>query len=357
MQSLFHVCGSLSKSDREAVVSSFWPSSKSAIVDFEVYFRYLEYALQELADNPRISSHEFATQTLGDIFRVKAAIERHRTAPQDRLVTLIQTEEFPAANPNQVHRALDLTLHFWLTLNVCSITARLPFFDSGSTVAPWERDCSLEEFVIRCFPAYGRPGKDSDTCIDPNFTAVNIEREAGIRIRWTSNLIDHLLYDPLHRILCIYAHKACALGHTEQANCLIPKQVLDETLWTLDILFPYGDPKTLSFLADKKQPLHRIHYPSVSTPSDLQSFKIWRRRLEDLIAAFNALPVGYRQLRYNRNNPMQWWTFWLAALITLLTIVFGMISSITALEQTRLAQKSYNLALAQASSSKSSSST
>lgn len=347
MQQLFHKSSGLSKSDREAIISSFWPLTKYPIADFEVYFRYLEYALQALADYPGISSRDFATETFGDIFRLKAAIERHRTAPHSQLVSFIQNEEFPDANLNQIHRAIDLTLHFWLTLNICSINSRLPFFDSGSTVVRWEQDCSVEELIARCFPPYGRYRNDLDTKIDPNLTAVNIEREVGIRILWTSNLIDHLLYDPLHRTLCIYAHKACTMGHTERAEWLIPKQVLDETLWTLDILFPYGDAKTHGFLTEKKQPLHRIHYPSLSTPSDLQDFKIWHRRLEELIIVFNAPPVGYRQLRYDRNNPMQWWTFWLAVLITVLTIVFGMISSITALEQTRLAQKSYNLALAQ----------
>lgn len=356
MQSLFHGDKKLSGRDRQAILLSFWPSSNIPQTDFEVYFRYLEYALLELANHPGMPSYEFATQTFGDVFNLKAAIERHRTAPRSRLATLIQAEQFPNASLNQVHRALDLTLHLWLTLNICSHTALLPRFETGSTIVQWQEECSVEEILLQCFPTSTLSRLDNEKKIDPNLTAVNIEKEAGIRIRWISNLVDHLLYDPLHRTLCVYAHKACIMGHAYQIDCLIPKEVLEETLWTLDILFPYGDAKTYAFLMEKKQPLHKIHHSNNSTPSQLQSFKIWRRRLEELTDAFNAPPVGYRQLRYSRNNPMQWWTFWLAALIAVLTTVFGMISSITALEQTRIARKSYKLALTQMDSSQDSSS-
>ncbi|KAF2229969.1 hypothetical protein EV356DRAFT_454782 [Viridothelium virens] len=309
-----------------------------------------------MTDHPGIPAHEFATQTFDDIFRVKAAIERHRSAAQHSIVTMIQSEIFPNASLDQICRGVDLTIHFWLTLSVCSATIQLPRFNSSSTVAHWESDWSMEDIISRCFPTHDFSNSNTDAKIQHDLTAVNIQREAGIRICWTSNLTDHLLYNSLHRTLCIYAHKACIISHTKQVDCVIPKQVLLETLWTLEILFPYGDKKTRHFLKEEKQPLHRIHQPSPSTTLELQVFIIWRRRLEELIDAFNAPRIGYRQLRYSRNNPMQWWTFWLAAIIAVLTIIFGIISSITALEQTRLAQKSYKLALAQFNSSQGSSS-
>jgi hypothetical protein len=45
---------------------------------------------------------------------------------------------------------------------------------------------------------------------------------------------------------------------------------------------------------------------------------------------------------------MQWWTFWLGALILVLSIFFCIITAYTAFAQTTLARQSYQLALIQA---------
>jgi hypothetical protein len=92
----------------------------------------------------------------------------------------------------------------------------------------------------------------------------------------------------------------------------------------------------------------RLTYPPMPASLDLGDFTYWRARLVNLYDAFNAPPFGFYQMWHDRRNPMQWWTFWLAGFILILSTFFGIISSYTAFVQTTVAQKSYQLALLQA---------
>jgi ABC-type Fe3+ transport system permease subunit len=47
----------------------------------------------------------------------------------------------------------------------------------------------------------------------------------------------------------------------------------------------------------------------------------------------------------DRRNVLAWYTFWFAVLVVVLTIVFGMISSVTACLQTRYAYEALHLAM------------
>jgi hypothetical protein len=94
-------------------------------------------------------------------------------------------------------------------------------------------------------------------------------------------------------------------------------------------------PFTLS--SDKSQPS--------STHLDLGDFDFWRARLVTLYGAFQAPPAGIHQTWHDRRNPMQWWTFWPAAL-TIAT--YSSERTELAREQVRLAQLAFEVSLSQA---------
>ena len=84
-----------------------------------------------------------------------------------------------------------------------------------------------------------------------------------------------------------------------------------------------------------------------SRPRHLADFDHWRNRLLELHQIFHSPPVGWTQIWADRRNPLQWYTFWIAIVILVLTVVFGIISTVTGILQTCLAYESVKLARAQ----------
>jgi len=63
-------------------------------------------------------------------------------------------------------------------------------------------------------------------------------------------------------------------------------------------------------------------------------YTYWGNRLRDLKAAYdNHEPQGPLQWWRDDRKPVQWWTFWVAVLVLFLTIVFGVIQSVTGILQ------------------------
>lgn len=63
-------------------------------------------------------------------------------------------------------------------------------------------------------------------------------------------------------------------------------------------------------------------------------FQYWGARLTILKRAFDDHePNGPLQWWRDDRKPVQWWTFWIAALVLVLTIVFGFTQSITSILQ------------------------
>lgn len=99
-------------------------------------------------------------------------------------------------------------------------------------------------------------------------------------------------------------------------------KVLMETSLSLDLLFPFWDNRTLALLEKEGQTFHQDG-PFESTKAlNLSAFDYWRDRLLELHEEiFQAPPVSWAQLWRDRRNPQQFWTFWVALVILLLTIL------------------------------------
>lgn len=61
----------------------------------------------------------------------------------------------------------------------------------------------------------------------------------------------------------------------------------------------------------------------------IEKFQIWRDRLVMLKQVYDdAQPQTLRQWWNDRRNGVQWYMFWFAVLVLILTILFGLIQSI-----------------------------
>lgn len=102
----------------------------------------------------------------------------------------------------------------------------------------------------------------------------------------------------------------------------IPYKLLTETVASLDLLFPFWDDQTMRLLAKEKQDFH-VQGPFTSSRSlMLSDFDYWRDRLLELYEeVFQSPPVSWAQLWRDRRNPQQYWTFWVALMILILTLL------------------------------------
>lgn len=61
----------------------------------------------------------------------------------------------------------------------------------------------------------------------------------------------------------------------------------------------------------------------------IERFRFWHDRLVVLKQVFDeATPKTLSQWWYDRRNGVQWYTFWVAAIVLGLTLVFGLIQSL-----------------------------
>lgn len=123
----------------------------------------------------------------------------------------------------------------------------------------------------------------------------------------------------------------------------MPEALIKETILSLNLLFPDWNPRTERFLHKTSQ--SEVAEAAVDAPLrlHLSDFYYWQDRLADLHLASKSAPTTWRQMWTDDRNPLQWYTFWFAVAVLVLTLIFGIISSITASMQTRYAYESLQL--------------
>jgi hypothetical protein len=128
---------------------------------------------------------------------------------------------------------------------------------------------------------------------------------------------------------------------------MIPGEILDEAIRTLDLLFPSGDPKTKEFLDEETVQLYIVDPSELPRATELDEFRYWRTNMAQLLILLNGPPETFAQTLLDTRNLSQFATLWVAISgVFLLTILFGMLSTIYSVKQYRVAIKSYELSLA-----------
>jgi hypothetical protein len=76
---------------------------------------------------------------------------------------------------------------------------------------------------------------------------------------------------------------------------------------------------------------------------DLSNYPYWQERLGEVQKAYDtARPKTMKQWWFDRRNKFEWATFWTAVVVFILTLVFGLIGSITGIMQVYAAFKVLN---------------
>lgn len=120
---------------------------------------------------------------------------------------------------------------------------------------------------------------------------------------------------------------------------MLSQKLIRETITSLNMLFPQWDTATQTLLREHGQTFDSV--PPFDGPRrlTLQEFSHWRDHLIDLHDLYKAEPDSWLQLFFDRRNPQQWWTFWIAIVVFLLSLG----SFATSIAQVKIAQKALDL--------------
>lgn len=117
---------------------------------------------------------------------------------------------------------------------------------------------------------------------------------------------------------------------------IYPKGLLRETAMTIALLFPPIETRRRSWLWHKRRQADLDVELGLARNIDrhLDAFDYWHDRLAMLQAEFDqTTPNRLSQWFYDRRDGNRFFTFWLAMTAVILTLLFGLIQSITGILQ------------------------
>ncbi|KAH6672957.1 hypothetical protein B0J14DRAFT_654684 [Halenospora varia] len=216
---------------------------------------------------------------------------------------------------------------------------------TGETKLDW-KDGPIRQLVLHHFDHQVQ--MTEKVKFEKLFNARNLERVGGIKIRWTSNLADHLRMREDDRTVELFHYVSFLDLHK---NSIFPLCLIKETINTLALLLPEHD-RHLKQWFEKEQlriqkrgllrldPRARQCGQLKASERKIEKFRYYHDRLVILKQVFDeAEPSNIKQWWHDRRKKVQWYTFWVAVLILGLTVVFGIIQSVEGAMQVNLAMK------------------
>lgn len=234
---------------------------------------------------------------------------------------------------------LDLAAGLWSMLSIGRFPGDIsydePIFwaDSRAFDIPGHPDALIEQQFSTRYES------EEFVKLPQSFTAAHLEQIGGIEVIWTSNLADHLLLkDDDTKLMLFHQVSILSLHKTSQTSPL-PKDLVEETLRSISLLIPpiLGE-RNAWFVQQRKK--HNIDAHAGlcdrlnSSQRQIDKFVYWRDRLVLLKRTFDdAEPRNLSQLWLDDRKKTQWFTFWVAVLVFIMTVFFGVIQSVAGIVQ------------------------
>ena len=332
---------------------------KPASVDMTPYFNYYTKQCQRFSREGGIhiciKSHQDLVSICENILTEKNLTD----ATRDDVSSYIRTQ-LTGVNADSVKK-VNATVDLCASLLVMAKIGVPEFSYSGSNHLTWSSPQTLRQAIERHFQPERQLQPDNPR-LGRHFTARNLSSMCGIKIAWTSNIIDHLLLSDDDQTVFIF-HQCDFLRYQQWygpslylvadnltsllsfTNPIFPDLFIDETLRTIALLFPQNDGKSRRWLRGQisKQSLD----PSIAQCGNLRAqnrrfaqFCFWHDRLIILKQAFDeSKPRELTHWWNDQRNSVQWYTFWVAILVFVMTLFFGLVQSIEGALQVYLSWK------------------
>ncbi|KAH8648231.1 hypothetical protein BGZ61DRAFT_542441 [Ilyonectria robusta] len=207
-------------------------------------------------------------------------------------------------------------------------------------------EASLRDFVHGRFVEEASMSPDG-VKLPKSFNAWSLEAIGGIEISFTDNLADHLLLieDDTSKVLIFPYASFLDCQRLKDSASLFPPTFAEETLRTLALLFPQPLVNGSGGVSVSRQSwFHQLCEKRSTRKIDkrlgrcgslyaedrqIQNFTYWRDRLVVLKQAYDeATPKTLSQFWHDRRNGVQWFTFWVAILVLLITVIFAVVQCI-----------------------------
>ncbi|KAJ9607224.1 hypothetical protein H2200_008296 [Cladophialophora chaetospira] len=325
-----HLKSPISSRDRTALIKGLW-NLQNALPENARYEdgAYLDYYLNQCTYAPQHEEHILVTSR-SDM--IELAKEIMNGASRDQLVRHLSLkypesgEEMEVDRDVQINNSIDLAVRLVSMVDIgkpcCRYLSRQPLL--------WKHG-SRQKFINDHFDKPIELG--NNVKLGAFFNGRNLERIGRFRIDWTSNLADHLrCTGDGDKVVAIF-HQATFLKHQESS--ILPPELVNETRATLALLFPQSDRQTSEWFKKLRSKTPCLDGQVVQCgalrPDDrrIEKFRFWHDRLVLLKEAFDETkPSTIPQFWYDRRNGVQWHTFWVAILVLILTVVFGVVQSV-----------------------------
>ncbi|KAG4431413.1 hypothetical protein IFR05_013105 [Cadophora sp. M221] len=293
-------------------------------LDFDTYFRhYSEQCSDALYDGGR----HVSIRTHRDIIEIAQNIKagQERSAIKNCLSPKLSQPK-PTNEEEVLNGSIDLVARLLLMMDF----GDLQYGFTGRRQLLWTNG-TMEECLKERFEDPKKLGSES-VKLERIFNAGNLGRISGIEIEWTNNLADHLRLVDEDKKVAIFYH--ASFLECQLKSKLYPDGLVEETIQTLALLFPNTDKITRKWfrkmcgvqnLDSKVMKCGRLR----AEDRHIENFQFWHDRLIILKQVFDeAEPGTISQWWYDRRKRVQWYTFWVAAVVLALTVFFGLVQSI-----------------------------
>ncbi|KAI8624665.1 hypothetical protein F5Y19DRAFT_307294 [Xylariaceae sp. FL1651] len=221
-----------------------------------------------------------------------------------------------------------------------------PLGIDGANTIVWNTG-TLREFTENYFGVgAGIQLQPDNAQIGKIFTALNLKKIGGMRIQWTRNLADHLRLVDDDKTVSIFDCVAFLKFQRKVQRQIFPPDFIEETLRTLSLLLPQNEKRTQVWIQSQIEdydldPLLAECGSLGTHERRFENFNYWNNRLVILKQALDeSRPRTMSQWWHDRRNGVQWYTFWVAILVFLVTIFFGIVQSLEGALQVYLSWKS-----------------
>lgn len=292
---------------------------------------YFKYYVEELRHALHDQGRHVSVQTHQDILHIVTYLRQDHS--RDNIFAILRYGQGPgkAWTEDQIEGSIDLAARLLTMVDI----GQLRFGFSGRKALEWSNG-GLLDLLASHFQVPHVLSHDG-TKLEKRFNARALSKIAGVKIIWTNNLADHLRLIDDDKKVAVF-HFASFLEYNRSNNAVLPSGLAEETLKTLAMLFPYTDAATKKWLARRvaiaevdPQIVQSIREFGRLKPDDrkIERFEFWHDRIVLLKEVYDdARPRMLSQLWYDRRNGLQWYTFWIAIVLFVLTVVFGLIQSI-----------------------------
>lgn len=283
-----------------------------------------------------------------------ALLKNHGSTREEVAATVMQDPGI-AQSESLARTLVDLAAGLWLMLSI----SKYPGDISYDEPILWKDHERLmeEQHELSKGPinkAFSHRYNSTDLVKLPQaFTAAHLEQIGGMKVEWTSNLADHLLLKDDDTKLMLFHQVSILQLHKKSPTTLLPKALVDETIRSISLLIPpvLGEPnpwfqqQRKTFLIDAQAGVcDRLN----SSERQIEKFAYWRDRLVLLKRTFDdAEPRNISQLWWDDRKKTQWFTFWVAVLVFIMTVFFGVVQSVAGIVQAWASVQSLNAQKAQ----------